>query len=490
MAYNSLKEFVTFLEEKNELIRIKEKISTRLEIAEICDRVSKSPQGGKALLFENVFNHNANALSRFPVLINALGSEKRMSWALGVNSIKEKADELEHLVKTQPPKTLIEKIRLLPTLAKVAGLTPKTVSHAACQEVVLKEDQVDLTQLPILQCWPGDASSFVTLPGVVTRDPETKLRNVGMYRMQLIDKKTTGMHWQSHKTGTRHYQQAKERGEKIPVSIYLGGDPALIFAPACPLPDGIDEMLYAGFLRGQSVPMVKCLTNDLEVPADADFVLEGYVDPCEDLFFEGPFGDHTGYYSMPDWFPKFHCTAITHKKNAIYPTTIVGIPPMEDAYMGKAIERLFLPLIKMVYPEIIDMNLPVEGVFHNLCLISIKKQYPAHAKKIMNSLWGTGQMMFTKCIIVVDDDVNVQNLPETIWRITANTDPGRDIVLMQGPTDDLDHAPNIARVATKMGIDATRKWKEEGYTREWPEIIRMDESTKKRVDELWGKLFE
>lgn len=489
MAYYSLKNFVETLQRENELIRIGEEVSTKLEITEICDRVSKSKGGGKALLFENVLNHNNGTKSFFPLLINALGSEKRMALALGVKNIEEKATELEELVKTQPPKTLMEKIRLLPTLAKVAGFAPKVISSGACQEVIYKGDDVDLTTLPILHCWPDDANSFITFPGVITRDPETGLRNVGMYRMQLVDKKTTGMHWQSHKTGSRHYKAAKEKGEKIPVSIYLGGDPALIFAGACPLPDGIDEMLYAGFLRGQSVKMVKCITNDLEVPADADFILEGYVDPSEAMFMEGPFGDHTGYYSMADMFPKFHCTAITHRKDAIYPTTIVGIPPMEDAYMGKAIERLFLPLIKMVYPEIVDMNLPVEGAFHNVCLLSIKKQYPAHAKKIMNSLWGTGQMMFTKCIIVVDDDVDVQNIPEAFWRITANTDPGRDLVLMQGPTDDLDHAPNIAKVVTKMGIDATKKWKEEGYTREWPDVIKMDDATKKSVAEILKKIL-
>ncbi len=488
MSYQSLNDFIMFLDERHALVRIREEVSTNLEISEICDRVSKSSDGGQALLFENVINHNNGQKSTFSVLINAFGSQKRMAWALGVESVEEVASELETLVKTQPPQSLMDKIRMLPTLARVASFAPKKVSSGACQEVVLTGDDVDLTKIPILKCWPGDANSFITFPCVITRDPDNGHRNVGMYRMQLVDKTTTGMHWQSHKVGNRHFQRYKELKQKIPIAVYLGGDPALIFAGASPLPDGIDEILFAGFLRKKAVPMVKCKTVDLEVPADADFILEGYVDPSEPFFSEGPFGDHTGYYSMPDLFPKFHCTSITHRKNAVYPTTIVGIPPMEDAYMGKAIERLFLPLIKMVYPEVVDMNLPIEGAFHNICIISIKKQYPAHAKKIMNSLWGTGQLIFSKCILVVDDDVNIQNIQEAVWRICANTDPGRDIVLMQGPTDDLDHAPNIARVATKMGIDATRKWKEEGYTREWPEIIKMDEGTKKKVDDLWKKL--
>ncbi len=488
MAFSSLRNFVTLLEERRNLVRIREQVSTNLEISEIGDRVSKSPDGGKALLFENVVNHNNGKKSDFPVLINTFGSFKRMAWSIDCENVEERAQELEELVKTQPPRTLMEKIRLLPTLAKVAGFAPKKVSSAPCQEVVRQGEEVDLTSLPIIKCWPRDAGSFITFPCVITRDPDNGHRNVGMYRMQLLDKKTTGMHWQSHKVGTRHFQRYKELGQKIPVAVYLGGDPSLIFAGACPLPDGVDEMLFAGFLRRKGVPMVPCKTVDLEVPAEADFVLEGYVDPQEALFMEGPFGDHTGYYSMADLFPQFHCTAITHRREAIYPTTIVGIPPMEDAYMGKAIERLFLPLIKMVYPEIVDMNLPIEGAFHNICLLSIKKQYVAHAKKIMSSLWGTGQLIFAKCIIVVDDDVNVQNIKEAVWRICANVDPGRDLVLMPGPTDDLDHAPNIARVATKMGIDATRKWKEEGYLREWPEVIRMDESTKRRVDELWKRL--
>lgn len=488
MAYPSLSSFVSFLEERKDLIRIQEPVSTHLEISEICDRVSKSPGGGKALLFENVLNHNSDQKSEFPLLINALGSQKRMAWALGVEDIEEVAHEIEALIKMQPPQSFMEKLKMLPKLAKVASFAPKKVSSGSSQEVIYQGNQVNLNQLPILKCWPQDAGSFITFPCVITRDPDTHLRNVGMYRMQLIDEKTTAMHWQSHKVGTRHFQRYKELGQKIPVAVYIGGDPTLIFSGACPLPDGIDEMLFAGFLRKKAVEMVPCKTIDLEVPADADFVLEGYVNPNEPLFKEGPFGDHTGYYSMPDLFPKFHCTAITHRKQAIYPTTIVGVPPMEDAYMGKAIERIFLPMLKMVYPEIIDMNLPVEGVFHNICILSIKKQYPAHAKKIMNSLWGTGQMMFTKCIIVVDEDVAIQNIQEAVWRVTANVDPGRDVIFMQGPTDDLDHAPNMARVASKMGIDATKKWKEEGYLREWPEVIRMDEATKKKIDEMWGKL--
>ncbi len=474
----SLQDFVKILEDKKQLVRIREPIDPVLEIAEIADRVVK--QKGPALLFENVKG------SSFPVLINTYGSWKRMAWALGVEDVEEHATRLRELLKTAPPQSFWDKFKMIPKLMEVAKSLPKEVSHAPCQEVVMEE--VDLSKLPILKCWPKDGGRFITLPMVITRDPDTGHRNVGLYRMQVLDKNTTAMHWQIHKVGSRHFQRYKERKEKIPVAVAIGGDPVLTYCASAPLPDGMDEFLFAGFLKGDHIKMVKCLTNDLMVPASADFILEGYIDPTEELVDEGPFGDHTGYYTPVEKFPKFHITKITHRKNPIYLTTIVGIPPMEDEFLGKATERLFLPLLQMTFPEIIDMNLPPEACFHNLCILSIKKSYPGHAQKIMHALWGMGQMMFCKCFIVVDHDVSVQNITEIVWRVSNNIDAKRDITFVEGPVDHLDHASPHQFIGSKMGIDATRKWKEEGYTREWPEDMTMNEATKKRIDTLWGKL--
>jgi 4-hydroxy-3-polyprenylbenzoate decarboxylase len=353
---------------------------------------------------------------------------------------------------------------------------------------VLRGDDVDLDALPVMTTWPKDGGPFFTLPNVITKDPDTGMRNIGMYRMQRIDRKTTAMHWQIHKTGARHFRRAKEKGQRLEVAVAFGGDPALTYAATAPLPDGIDEWMFAGFLRKKSVEHVKCKTVDLEVPADADFVLEGYVDPSEEMFAEGPFGDHTGYYTPVDAFPRFHVTCVTHRKDAVYPATLVGPPPMEDAWLGKATERLFLPLLRMMMPEIVDMNLPVEGAFHNLAIVSIKKQYPFHAARIAHGLWGSGQMSFSKVICVVDDDVDVQNTAEVAWRVLANLDPKRDIAMVDGPVDQLDHAASQALWGGKMSIDGTKKWPEEGYKREWPEVCTSNEATRARVDAIWAEL--
>ncbi len=474
----SLQEFIQILEAKNQLVRIREEVSADLEIAEISDRVMKSH--GPALLFENVKG------SQFPVLINAYGSWQRMAWALGVQDVEQLASKLREMIKMHPPQSFWDKLKVIPKLMDIAKSLPKEVSSGHCQEVVM--DEVDLSKLPILKCWPKDGGKFITLPMVITRDPENGIRNVGLYRMQVLDKKTTAMHWQIHKVGSRHYQKYKDRKEKIPVAVAIGGDPTLTYCATAPLPDQIDEFMFAGFLNGEPVKTVKCLTNDLQVPASADFILEGYIDPTEELADEGPFGDHTGYYTPVEKFPKFHITKITHRKNPIYLTTVVGIPPMEDEFLGKATERLFLPLVQMTFPEVIDMYLPPEACFHNLCILSIKKQYPGHAFKIMHALWGMGQMMFCKAFIVIDHDVNVHDVKEVVWRVSNNIDAKRDITFVDGPVDHLDHASPQQFVGSKMGIDATRKWKEEGYTREWPEDILMDEATKKKVDALWPKL--
>ena len=371
---------------------------------------------------------------------------------------------------------------MLPKLARIAAATPKTVRNAPCQEVV--ETDIDLGKLPILTTWPEDGGPYITLPMVITRDPDKGTRNVGCYRMQVYDARTTGMHWQLHKTGRRHMRRYKELGQsRMPVAVALGGDPVLPYAATAPLPDGIDEFLFAGFLRRKPVEMVQCKTIDLEVPASADFMLEGYVD-VDELRREGPFGDHTGYYSLADDYPVFHLTAITRRESPIYATTVVGPPPQEDAWLGKATERLFLPLLQMTFPEIVDMNLPIEGVFHNLCIVSIKKEYPHHARKICHSLWGMGQMMFAKCIIVVDEDVNVQEVREVAWRALNNIDAKRDVFFAEGPIDVLDHASSAFGFGGKLGVDATRKWKDEGFTREWPEVLKMDAAVDARMGAL------
>lgn len=482
MGYKDLREFISVLEGKGLLKRIKVEVDPILEITEITDRMCKSPNGGFALFFEKVKG------SPYPVVTNLFGSFERMSLALEVRNLDEVGRRIEELLNQAPPKTLKEKLQMLPKLFEFSRWLPRRVKDAPCQEVIEK-DNPDLSKFPILKCWPGDGQPsdegrFITLPMVFTRDPETGRQNCGMYRIHIYDKVTTGMHWHIHKDGARHYEKYKNMGKRMPAAIAVGSDPAVIYSASAPLPESIDEMLFAGFLRREPVDMVRCITSDLEVPANSELVIEGYLEPGE-LRLEGPFGDHTGFYSAMDYYPVFHVSCITHRRDMIYPATIVGKPPMEDCYMGKATERIFLPLLRLDFPEIKDMNLPMEGVFHNAAIISIKKSYPGQAKKIIHGLWGKGQMMFSKLLIVVDDDVDVQNLSYTAWRILNNVDWRRDIVISDGPLDDLDHAANFPRYGAKMGIDATRKTKEEGMMRDWPDEIFMSEEIKRLVDLRW-----
>jgi 4-hydroxy-3-polyprenylbenzoate decarboxylase len=490
MAYESFGQFLLALEKAGELKRIRQPVATELEITEWADREMKSPGGGKALLFEQPTVNGQ--VSPFPLAINAFGSHRRMALSLGAQSVEEVAAELASLLKAKPPTSLSEAIKLLGTALELRHAKPKMVSRGPCQEVVHAQDQLasastgpcpTLLSIPILKCWPLDAGRFITLPCVVTKDPDSGERNVGMYRIQIFDGQTTGLHWQLHKVAARHGRRYYETGQRMPVSIFVGGDPVFAFCATAPLPDGLDEFLLAGYLRKKSVELVKCVSNDLEVPADADFVIEGYVDPTEPLRTEGPFGDHTGYYSLPDLYPAFHLTAITHRREAVYPATIVGMPPMEDFYMGTASVRLFLPVLKMNFPELADLALPAEGVFHNLVFVSIKKSYPMQAYKIMHGLWGMGQMMFTKYIVVVDDDVDVHNTSEVLFRLCATTDPQRDTIFTRGPADVLDHATTELAVGTKLGIDATRKLPGEGFKREWPPLIKMDDAIKRKIDQ-------
>jgi len=478
MPYNSLSDFLQVLDREGELKRISHPFNAELEITEIADRVMKN--GGPALLFENIIG------KKIPLLINAFGSAKRMALALGVSDVEEIARDIAKLIQTKPPRAFKEKLHLLGELIKLAGIPPKIVKEGSCQEVIDREP--DLSILPVLTCWPGDAGPFITLPMVFSQDPAKGTRNVGLYRMQVFDSRTTGMHWHLHKVGARHYQRQKEHAGRLELAACLGGDPAMIYAATAPLPDQIDEILFTGFLCKKGVELVKGVTVDVEIPANSDIVIEGYVDPAEPLRREGPFGDHTGFYSLADDYPVFHVTCITHRNNPIYPTTIVGRPPMEDGYLGKTTERLFLPLLRVTLPEIVDMNLPVHGVFHNLAIVSIKKEYPAHARKVMHALWGLGQMMFTKTLIVVDHDVNVHDLSEITWIVGNHIDPKRDMVFVEGPVDVLDHAAPILGYGSKVGVDATRKWRSEGFERGWPDAIVMDDKTKKYIDSIWDKL--
>ena len=479
MAYQDLQSFLEDLEKAHELLRIKEPISPYLEITEITDRISK--QHGPALLFENVVGYET------PVLTNAFGSFKRITMALSVNSLETLGQQILDFLQVEAPDSLIKKLKLLPKLKRLSNIFPKLVKTAPCQEVVLKDEEVDLNKFPILHCWPLDGGRFITLPLVITKHPITKVRNVGMYRMQVYDKMTTGMHWHPQKGGAQHYRVAEELGQRLEVAVSIGPEPAMTYAATAPLPEDIDEVFLAGFLKNGPVEMVKCLTIDQEVPANSQIVLEGYVEPGERRK-EGPFGDHTGYYSLPDDYPVFHITCITHRKDLIYPATIVGRPPQEDCYLAKATERLFLPLIKKQLPEIVDINLPIEGVFHNLAFVSIDKRYPGHAKKVIHAIWGIGQMAFTKIVVVFDKDVDVQDISEVIWRLGNNIDPKRDIVFVEGPVDVLDHASPLPMLGSKMGIDATRKWPEEGFTREWPPVIEMTSEVKEKIDKLWRRL--
>jgi 4-hydroxy-3-polyprenylbenzoate decarboxylase len=479
MAYRSLQHFMDVLEKHGELTRITEPVRPYLEITEITDRVCK--RGGPALLFEQVPGYD------MPVLMNAFGSITRMCLALEVENYEEISEELLSFLEAEAPDTLIKKLKLLPKLRRLANIFPKTVSKAPCQEVVFQGDEVDLTKIPVLTCWPLDGGPFITLPAVFTHHPETGRRNVGMYRLQVYDRNTTGMHWHRHKGGAHHYRVAEARGERLPLAVAIGPDPAVTYAATAPLPEDLDEIIFAGFLRQEPVEMVPCVSVPLMVPASSQIVLEGYVEPGERRS-EGPFGDHTGYYSLADEYPVFHVTTLTRRRQTVYPATIVGRPPMEDCFMAKATERLFLPLIKKTLPEIVDLNLPVEGVFHNLAFVAIDKRYPGHARKVMHALWGLGQMMFTKIILVFDKEVDVQDLSQVLWRLGNNVDPRRDAVFVDGPVDALDHASPLPHFGSKMGIDCTRKWPEEGFTREWPEVIMMDPEVKRKVDELWPKL--
>ncbi|HYR22805.1 MAG TPA: menaquinone biosynthesis decarboxylase [Chthoniobacterales bacterium] len=491
MAYRSFRHFLETLEQAGELTRVTDRVDTDLLIAEWADREMKSSGGGKALLFEQPVVDGQ--VSKFPVAINTMGSRKRIGMALGRESIDEIAQEIQLILKAKPPTDLREGFALLKQGIHLLHARPKSVREAACQEIVHKIESdagraVDfsLHDLPILKCWPKDGGRFITLPNVHTRDPETGARNVGVYRMQIFDERTTAMHWQVHKVGARHGKRYYERNERMPVAVTLGGDPALSFAATAPLPDGLDEILFAGFLRRKSIEMVKCKTIDLEVPADVDFVLEGYVQPGE-MRPEGPFGDHTGYYTAVEHYPVFHLTAITHRRDAVYPTTIVGIPPMEDFYIGDAVVRIFLPVFKMNFPELVDMTLPAEGVFHNLVFVSIRKQYPYQAFKVMHGLWGMGQMMFSKYIVVVDEDCDVHNTSEVLFRLCANTDPARDTTVIKNPSDSLDHAPTEQNIGSHMGFDATRKLPGENYHRQWPELLKMTDEAKALVDALQKK---
>ena len=543
LAYDDLRDWIKALEKAGELRRIGEEVSPELEITEITDRVSKIgarggagaksgagkyAPGGPALLFENVKGHPGHK-----VLINQFGSERRMALALGVDRLDEIAERITGLMNLKAPEGLLDKLKMLPQLGALTSAFPKTVSakDAPCKEVILR-DGLDLNQFPILKCWPHDGGRFITLPCVITRDPRSGKRNIGMYRMQVYDGQTTGMHWQRQKVAAEHYREALRnaaslssemdpstarvaamaesaggacaipdgpigglpqvalgnlKGSRLEVAVVIGTDPATTFAAIVPAPPEVEEYLIAGFLRGKSVEIVQCETVDLQVPAHAEIVLEGYVELGE-LRAEGPFGDHTGFYTLTDEYPVFHLTCITHRKNPIYAATIVGKPPMEDAWMGKAVERIFLPAMKMQIPELVDIHLPVEGVFHNLMLVSIRKSYPGQARKVMNAIWSLGQAMFTKIIVVVDEDCDVQNLAEVVLRVTNNIDPERDIQFTLGPVDSLDHASRLPNYGSKMGIDATRKWKAEGFERPWPAMIEMDRGTKAKIDAIWAKL--
>jgi len=515
------------LERAGELKKIRTPVNPILEIAEITDRVSKS--GGPALLFQNVEGHPGSQ-----VLINQFGSARRMNLALEVDSLDQVADRIRHFMDVKSPQGFLDKVKMLPMLAEMGKFFPKTLSTGPCKEVI-KRDYCSLLDFPILQCWPKDAGRFITMPCVITRDPKTGKRNVGMYRLQVYDERTTGMHWQRQKVGAEHYREALRTAAasrnpgtghvgtgalarparadsaraavdimartsggsvlpdgdrpsgKMEVAVAIGTDPAITFSAIVPAPPDVEEYLIAGFLRQKPVELVKCETVDLEVPATSEIVLEGHVH-LDELRTEGPFGDHTGFYSLEDLYPVFHLSCITHRKNPIYATTIVGKPPMEDGWMGKAVERIFLPLMKLTIPEIVDINLPIEGIFHNLMIVSIKKSYPGQARKVMNAIWSLGQAMFTKCIVVLDEDVNVQDIAEVTLKALNHIDPERDIQFTLGPVDSLDHSSRLPNYGSKMGIDATRKWPSEGFTRPWPDEILMDEKTKALVDGKWKAL--
>ena len=478
MAYADLREFIAALERNQELRRIPFEVDPVLEITEFADRAVK--RGGPALLFEKPTGSN------IPVLINAYAGMRKMEIALEVDSIETVARRISEYLEMRMPEGLIGKLKMLPKLAEMGAFFPKIVSKGPCQEIV-RAGGFSLFDYPVLKCWPEDGGRFITLPLVFSRNPDTGKRNCGMYRMQIYDERAAGMHWQTHKQGAEHYRRLRALGKtRMDVAVAIGADPATMFSSILPLPPDLDEMLMAGFLRNDPVEMVKCQTCDMEVPAQAEIVLEGYVE-LDEQRTEGPFGDHTGFYSLADDYPVFHVTCITQRRDPIYAATIVGPPPMEDFYMGKAIERIFLPLMRLQLPEVRDISMPAEGIFHNLILVAIRKSYPGHARKVMSAIWGLGQAMFSKCIVVVDEDVNVQDVREVTWKTLNNIDPERDIQFVLGPIDSLDHSSRLPDYGSKMGVDATRKWPEEGFTRPWPGVIRMSEDVKRRVDELWRR---
>ncbi|OGW84185.1 MAG: menaquinone biosynthesis decarboxylase [Omnitrophica bacterium GWA2_52_8] len=476
--HKNLQSFIRELQKKGELAEISAEVDPVLEITDIYDRIVK--KNGPALKFNRVKG------SDMPVVINLFGSLSRMSSALGVSDIEEIAARIESFTEMKVPAGIIEKIKTIPKLGELQTLAPKIIKSAPCQQVVIRAGEGPmLDKLPVLQCWPDDGGRFITFPLVITRHPESQKRNVGLYRMHVYDNQTTGMHWQIHKDGAEHFRRlAKGSRRRMEVAVAIGTDPVTMFSAACPMPPGMDELMLAGFIRRESVELVRCKTVDLEVPAEAEIVLEGYVEEGE-MRTEGPFGDHTGFYSRAKEFPVFHVTCMTHRKNPVYVTTVVGRPPMEDCHMGKAIERIFLPLIKKQLPEIVDMNLPWEGCFHNLMVVSIRKSYPDQAKKVMHAIWGLGQMMFSKCIVVLDEDANIQDAHEVAWRAFNNVDPKRDIVFVEGPVDELDHSASRDFLGSKMGIDATRKSAEEGMMRPWPEDMKMTQEVKQTVTRRW-----
>jgi 4-hydroxy-3-polyprenylbenzoate decarboxylase len=480
VAYRDLRDFIRSLQKNDELKRVSAEVDPILEITEITDRSVKS--GGPALLFERPKG------SRIPAVTNLVGSERRMNLALEVDSLDQVAERIRSFLDMQSPRGLLEKVKMLPKLAEMGSYFPKGVRAGDCQEVV-KTDGFSLFDFPILRCWPQDGGRYITWPMVITKNPETGKRNVGCYRMQVFDERTTGMHWQTQKHGAEHFRSARSKNPKgtLEVAVAIGSDPATCLAGILPVPPDLDEFLFSGFLRREAIELVACKTVDLEVPANAEIILEGYVELGE-LRTEGPFGDHTGFYSLEGQYPVFHVQCITHRKEPLYLSTIVGPPPQEDYFIGHAIERVFLPVMKMQHPEIVDVAMPAEGIFQNLMIVSIRKSYPGHARKTMNAIWSLGQAMFTKVIVVVDHDVDVQNSSEVAWKALCAIDPERDIQFVLGPVDTLDHAARRQDYGSKMGIDATRKWPEEGYAGRWPDEIRMDAATKERIDGLWRQL--
>jgi 4-hydroxy-3-polyprenylbenzoate decarboxylase len=480
VAYRDLRDFLRKLEKEGQLKRVSDEVDPVLEITEISDRTVKL--GGPALLFERPKG------SRVAAVTNLVGTERRMNLALEVDSLDEVAGRISSVLDMQSPQTILDKVKMLPKLAELGSAFPKAVRSGECQDVI-RTDGFSLLDFPILKCWPQDGGRYITWPMVITKNPETGRRNVGCYRMQVFDSRTTGMHWQTQKHGAEHYRSAlaKNKGGKLPVAVAIGADPATCLAGILPVPPDMDEFMFAGFLRREPVELVPCKTVDLEVPANAEIVLEGYVQLGETRT-EGPFGDHTGFYSLEGEYPVFHLQCVTHRKDPLYLTTIVGPPPQEDYFIGHAIERVFLPVMKMQHPEIVDVAMPAEGIFQNLMIVSIRKSYPGHARKTMNAIWSLGQAMFTKVVVIVDHDVNVQDSRELVWKALCAIDPERDIQFTMGPVDTLDHAARRQDFGSKMGIDATRKWPEEGYTGRWPDEIKMDKATKKRIDDLWGKL--